>query len=70
MGGGGSRVGKGEGVGEEAGLRVEGRDHVVGLGEWQRFFFPVKIKRARESFFWPFFDFFHGWKMAFTHTFF
>ena len=34
------------------------------------FFFPVKIKSARESFFWPFFDFFHGWKMAFTHTFF
>ena len=38
--------------------------------EGQRFFFPMKIKSARESFFWPFFDFFHGWKMAFTHTFF
>ena len=33
----------------------------------QAFFFLVKIKSVRESFF---FAFFHGWKMAFTHTFF
>ena len=27
--------------------------------EWQCFFFPVKIKSARETYFWHFFDFFH-----------
>ena len=27
--------------------------------------FPVKIKSARESHFWRFLDFFHGWKSLF-----
>ena len=37
----------------------------------QRFFlFPVKIKSARESHFWPFFDFFHGRKSCFHAHFF
>ena len=39
------------------------------LSQRAAFFFSVKIKSARESFFWPFFDFFHRRKMAFTHTF-
>ena len=34
------------------------------------FFFPVKIKSARESYFRPFFDFFHGRKSAFHAHFF
>ena len=34
------------------------------------FFFPVKIKSARENHFWRFFGFFHGWKCLFTHTYF
>ena len=33
------------------------------------FFFPVKIKSARESHFGPFFQFFHGQKTNFTPTF-
>ena len=33
------------------------------------FFFPVKIKSARESYFWPFFGFFHGHFCVFTPTF-
>ena len=32
-------------------------------------FFPVKIKSARESHFWPFFEFFHGHFSFFTPTF-
>ena len=34
------------------------------------FFFPVKIKSARESHFWPFFDFFYGRKSRFHAHFF
>ena len=34
------------------------------------FFFPVKIKSARESHFWPFFDFFHGRQSGFHAHFF
>ena len=34
------------------------------------FFFPVKIKSARESHFWPFFDFFHGRQHPFHAHFF
>ena len=33
-------------------------------------FFPVKKKSAREKCFFPFFGFFHGQKVFFTHTFF
>ena len=33
------------------------------------FFFPVKIKSARENNLWPFFDFFHGQFSFFTPTF-
>ena len=33
------------------------------------FFSHVKIKRVRETYFLPFCDFFHGQKIAFTHTF-
>ena len=33
-------------------------------------FFPVKIKSARESHFWPFFNFFHGWQSRFHAHFF
>ena len=33
------------------------------------FFSCVKIKSVRETFFGPFFEFFHGQKIAFTHTF-
>ena len=36
----------------------------------QCFFFPVKIKSARESLFWPFFGFFHGWQSRFHAHFF
>ena len=35
----------------------------------QRFFFPVKKKVARESHFWPFFQFFHGQFLFFTGIF-
>ena len=35
----------------------------------QCFFFPVKIKSARETYFWHFFDFFHGQFSFFTPTF-
>ena len=38
-------------------------------GALQRFFFPVKIKSARESHFCPFLRFFHGRDFFFTHTF-
>ena len=33
------------------------------------FFSYVKTKSVRETFFWPFFEFFHAQKIAFTHTF-
>ena len=33
------------------------------------FFSCVKTKSVRETFFWPFFEFFHAQKIAFTHTF-
>ena len=33
------------------------------------FFSCVKTKSVRETFFWPFFKFFHAQKIAFTHTF-
>ena len=41
------------------------RPHVLAA-----FFFPVKIKSARESHFWPFFDFFHGRQHPFHAHFF
>ena len=45
--------------------------HQVGLRRWpcSVFFFYVKIKSVRETFFWPFFEFFHAQKIAFTHVF-
>ena len=33
------------------------------------FFSCVKTKSVRETFFWPFLEFFHAQKIAFTHTF-
>ena len=37
-------------------------------GEGSVFFYYVKIKSVRETFFWPFSEFFHAQKIAFTHT--
>ena len=42
--------------------KLYGKTHKV-------FFFPVKMKSARESHFWPIFGFFHGQKSVFTPTF-
>lgn len=40
-------------------------------GLWTVFFFSTwKKKSVRETYFWPFFHFFHAWKPLFTYTFF